>query len=168
MRNQQGFTLIELIIVIIILGILAVTAAPKFADMQSDAKVSTINGLAGALKGAGNIVYAKAALSGLETGSQTTVEVGGGTLATENGYPAATQAALQQAADIPSSDWTFVAGSGAAAVAANPASGTIGLHAGGTVDFTETGSSGTSCHLTYTPPSSAGSAPVIDVVTGGC
>ncbi|MGL4750761.1 MAG: type II secretion system protein, partial [Shewanella sp.] len=38
MKRQQGFTLIELVVVIIILGILAVTAAPKFINLQSDAR----------------------------------------------------------------------------------------------------------------------------------
>ncbi|WP_269902802.1 type II secretion system protein [Shewanella nanhaiensis] len=47
---NQGFTLIELVVVIIILGILAVTAAPKFINLSSDAQASTLKGMAGAMK----------------------------------------------------------------------------------------------------------------------
>lgn len=54
-KAQKGFTLIELIIVIIILGILAVTAAPKFLDIQDDARQSAISGIAGAVRSADQI-----------------------------------------------------------------------------------------------------------------
>ena len=50
MKRSAGFTLIELIIVIVILGILAVTAAPKFINLQGDARTSTVNGLKGAVQ----------------------------------------------------------------------------------------------------------------------
>jgi MSHA pilin protein MshA len=165
MKNQQGFTLIELIIVIVILGLLAVTAAPKFIGMQSDARKATVQGLAGTLKSAGNIVYAKSALDGVESAATGTANG----VSVVYGYPAATKDALQAAADIPDSDWTFVEGSGAAAVAANPASKTVGLHpVGATVDFTVTVATGASCHAVYTPPSAPGGSPSIAVVTGGC
>lgn len=49
-NNANGFTLIELIIVIVILGLLAVTAAPKFLDINKDARIASIKGLEGALK----------------------------------------------------------------------------------------------------------------------
>ncbi|MEI6895912.1 MAG: prepilin-type N-terminal cleavage/methylation domain-containing protein, partial [Psychromonas sp.] len=67
MKNQKGFTLIELVVVIIILGILAVTAAPKFINLQSDARLSTLQGLKGAIQGANSLVYSKAAIAGVET-----------------------------------------------------------------------------------------------------
>lgn len=50
MKKSSGFTLIELVVVIVILGILAATAAPKFMDLQKDARISALNGLMGALK----------------------------------------------------------------------------------------------------------------------
>lgn len=51
-NNQKGFTLIELIMVIVILGILAAVAVPKFIDLKASAKTSVSQGVAGAIKGA--------------------------------------------------------------------------------------------------------------------
>ncbi|MEZ9596735.1 type II secretion system protein [Shewanella sp. 10N.261.52.F9] len=66
MQKQNGFTLIELVVVIIILGILAVTAAPKFINLQSDARASTLQGVKGAIQGANSLVFSKAAIQGEE------------------------------------------------------------------------------------------------------
>ena len=66
MKRQGGFTLIELVVVIVILGILAVTAAPRFLNLQDDARTSSLEGLKGAMSGAAGIVYGKAAIDGLE------------------------------------------------------------------------------------------------------
>ena len=76
-QKQQGFTLIELVVVIIILGILAVTAAPKFINLQGDARVSALQGLKGAIQGANTLVYSKAALAGQEQGTGQTVTISG-------------------------------------------------------------------------------------------
>ncbi|WP_158966566.1 prepilin-type N-terminal cleavage/methylation domain-containing protein [Paraglaciecola sp. L3A3] len=72
---QNGFTLIELIIVIVILGILAVVAAPKFIDLKGDAVAAELKAVEGALKSANSLIYAKAIMAGqekLEPGSITT------------------------------------------------------------------------------------------------
>ena len=95
-NNQAGFTLIELIIVIVILGILAVTASPKFLDLQGDARGSTVEGLKASLQGASNITYSKALVQGQAGATGTTSNP---TINVVHGYPKATVADMQAILD---------------------------------------------------------------------
>ena len=64
---SSGFTLIELIVVIVILGILAVSAAPRFINLQSDARAATLNAMMGAVKSANSLILGKAVIHGVNT-----------------------------------------------------------------------------------------------------
>lgn len=91
MKRQGGFTLIELVVVIVILGILAVTAAPRFLNLQDDAKNAALEGLSGAMQGAAGIVYGKAAIEGVEASGASSVTMSGDDIKTVFGYPAASE-----------------------------------------------------------------------------
>ncbi|MGR2846290.1 type II secretion system protein [Vibrio vulnificus] len=66
MKKHAGFTLIELVVVIVILGILAVTVAPRFLNLQDDAKVVRLEGMRGAIAAGLAMGYGKMAMAGLE------------------------------------------------------------------------------------------------------
>lgn len=70
--QQSGFTLIELIVVIVILGIMAATAIPKFVDMGSEARVAKMQAAAGALKAAAAMEFSKT-LAATGTGTYPSV-----------------------------------------------------------------------------------------------
>lgn len=87
--NNKGFTLIELIVVIVILGILAAVAAPKFMDLQSDARKASLQGMAAAIKSAVNMVKSKALIKNIDVGgSIVELEIGQDQIVTTRyGYP---------------------------------------------------------------------------------
>jgi MSHA pilin protein MshA len=72
-KYQRGFTLIELIVVIVILGILAATALPRFVNLQADAKVATMKGLSGGLRGSVELVRARWLLTGSTAATSVTM-----------------------------------------------------------------------------------------------
>ena len=107
MRKTAGFTLIELVIVIVILGILGAVAAPRFINMQGDAYGANVNALNGSIKSAMTLANTKAILGGYDKTGPATGELA--EVAFANGFPAATEEgiiAMLQDADSFSEDGT--------------------------------------------------------------
>ncbi|WP_275661231.1 type II secretion system protein [Vibrio mediterranei] len=84
--KRNGFTLIELVVVIVILGILAVSAAPRFLNLTSDARVSVLKGAQAAVKGMDSLVYSKAVINGVERNGDKAVKIDGKRVNLINGH----------------------------------------------------------------------------------
>jgi MSHA pilin protein MshB len=96
LQKQKGFTLIELVVVIVILGVLAATAAPKFIDLTDDAEEAVFLGISAAFKSGVNQVHIAWLIRGKNQAVQDFIEISdplaGGDLSVNSaGYPADTR-----------------------------------------------------------------------------
>lgn len=98
MKKQNGFTLIELIMVIVILGVLSAFALPRFADFGQQARVASLNALAGAIRSAANIAHAQQLANSGALGAVVNLE--GLDITMVNGYPTADADGITAAAQV--------------------------------------------------------------------
>jgi MSHA pilin protein MshA len=123
-KAQRGFTLIELVLVIVILGVLAAAALPRFSDLTREARIASLNGLAGGLHGAASIAKATQLAQSLSAGAPVTIETE--TITMTGRYPTADSTGIERAL----SDFTGFTHNGA---------GVFTLTAGCTVTYANTG-----------------------------
>jgi MSHA pilin protein MshA len=94
-NTQSGFTLVELIVVIVVLGILAATALPKFINVSTEARAASVNGVTGALRSAVSLVQAKYYAAGSTTATTVRMQDGSDVVvAAGTGIPAGTLAGI--------------------------------------------------------------------------
>jgi MSHA pilin protein MshA len=155
MHRQSGFTLIELVIVIVVLGILAALAVPRFISLQREARIAVIDSLFNSIRSGANIIYAKSAAIGESDNAIDSVDIDGtgpgGLIGTNFGYPQAEQSDLSLLFDNLSLRYNFTGGTA------------VG---GSTVSIRLDGI--TTCSVTYVSPNAAGISPTITRDITGC
>lgn len=137
-KQQSGFTLIELIAVIVILGILAATAIPKFVDLTKDARTAKVNAALGSLKSTAGMTHGKYLVNPVSPQTFDGVAV-----TFVNGYPDAASIAAVSGLGAPDYTITTAGTTATATVVAN-------------------------CTAAYTEASSAILPPTFTVTTTGC
>jgi len=149
--SQSGFTLVELVVVITILGILAAFAIPKFVALDTQARTVTVSGLAGSVKSAASLARALS----MATQSTASVTMEGATVTLTNNYPDSSATGIALAVNANTGvggDFSFTAGSGTT----TPAT------------WTKNGApTPANCSVSYTA-ATVGSTPTVAVTTTGC
>lgn len=145
MNAQGGFTLIELIVVIVILGILAATALPKFANLSGDARIASLQAAKGSISSASAMLHGKWLIK-----NAATITVEGTNVGMVLGYP--DSASIAAAAGITNDDYKVTAAGQTSTITAKNL----------------TGAQEATCKVTYTEATAERPAPLIVITATDC
>ena len=160
MKRNQGFTLIELVVVIAILAVLLATAAPKFFDLQKEARKSAVNGLRAAVDSARVMANGMLVAAGSPGSSSMLIE--GSTVTNTNSYPTGSAAGIVSAVRFDTT--VFGSSVGPTVTAGGPV-----LSSGMVYFYIKSATDVNNCGFTYSDASTSGtSAFVGSTVVSGC
>ncbi|MBI2380310.1 MAG: prepilin-type N-terminal cleavage/methylation domain-containing protein [Gammaproteobacteria bacterium] len=154
-ESEGGFTLFELVIVIVIIGVLAAIAVPRYLNLQREARIAVLHTVENTLRSGSLLVFARAASAGLQSQQDQVVRIEDGPplvqVVADFGYPQARRQDIEPLFDNPSPRLVWLGGS------ATPGDSLV-LRMDGQAD----------CEVRYTAPVGASSRPQISLTTTQC